>query len=319
MTRNRIVPFPQLKERLLAKLELATSEHRYHDIIKLTNELSQHGFTNKHVYASKINALIALKMWIEAEEFCEYVMEQSEEYEQIFMNYYLFILHEAHQFVDLIETYELSMTKGIISKKDDVLIELYESAKYLLESENRQQKRYLDRAVNEQNHLRQKQILTTLKIKGYKNLMSFYPLLVNVNVHPIVKTELLIWAKDLNLNDKVELEKFGQRMTIELNQLDNIENQTSFQLVLNELDDFYQQNPAQYEGLKKLFIHYCFVIYPFAIPKGEVEVIVDALKYLSENQFLINDEFTGLQTNLKKYIEQIQICHGMYLQIFGND
>src|SRR5690625_1844133 len=133
MTGNQIVPFPQLKERLLKKLELAISEKRYHDVVGLTNELSQHGFTNKHVYASKINALIALKMWEDAEYFCEFVMEQSEEYEQFFMNYYLYILHEAYQFVDLIETYELSMAKGIISNKDDVLVELYESAKYLLD------------------------------------------------------------------------------------------------------------------------------------------------------------------------------------------
>ena len=319
MIGNQIVPFPQLKERLLMKLELATSDKRYHDVVKLTNELSQHGFTNKHVYTSKINALIALKMWEDAEDFCEYVMDQSEEYEQFFMNYYLFVLHESHQFGDLIETYESSTIKGIISHKDDVLVELYESAKYLLASEYRQQKRYLDRAVDEQNHLRQKQILTTLKIKGYKDLMSFYPLLVNVNVHPIVKTELLIWAKNLKLNDKVELEKFGHKMTIETNQLDNIENQHSFHLVLNELDDLQQQNPAQYEGLKNIFTHYCFVIYPFNIPKEEVEIIVDALKYLSENQYMLNDEVSELHLDLKKYIEQILICHGMYLQIFGND
>lgn len=317
--KNKVVPFPQLKERLFIQLELATSEERYHDIVNLTNELCQHGFKNKHIYNSKIKALMALKLWEDAEKLCEYVMEQSEDYELFFIDYYLFILHEAHQFIELIEAYELSMKKGIISGNDDVLTELYESAKYILASEYRQQKRYLDRAVEEQNHLRQIQILTTLKMKGYKDLKQFYSLLGNVNVHPIVKTELLIWAKDLKLNNNVELEKFGQMMTIVPNQLESIESQTSYHLVLTELDELQQQNPAQFESLKNIFTHYCFVIYPFVIPEEEVVIIADALKYLNENEFMLNNEFSELKSNLKKYIEQIQICHGMYLQIYGND
>src|SRR5699024_3033549 len=124
---------------------------------------------------------------------------------------------------------------------------------------------------------------------------------------------------DLDLDDEVELEKFGQVLMVIPKQLKSINGQRYHRLILKKLNEIQQQNPIEYEWLKRLFYHYCFVIYPFTLFEGEIEIIVEALFYLGESHFNLESNLDHVDPLVEKYVKEIELCHQMYLQILDDN
>ncbi len=316
MTESQIVPLPNLKEILFKQLRMALAENRDKDVILIVDEIILHEFGNPNVYVNKIDALIRLNRWEMAKDFCERIMGLSDESYRFFLDHYLFVLHESGLYTDLIKTYDLGLENGYILKSNNALAALYESAKSLLEDEIQLLMGKLEKARLEENHLAQAGIMAKMKLVNYYDVNFWHSFLNDKLVHPVIKTDILMWAKDNKINQKIKLQKFGQSISVVPTELIDWNRQPTYLHIVKKMESILHQNPVQHGLLLQMFNHYSYVLYPFLISKDEEGILVKALIHMGEVHFNEADDHNTVNHRVQKYVYEINMCHEMFLQVY---
>src|SRR5690625_3654722 len=109
-----------MKERLFNQMELALKDKNYAEALKIINKLLKNQIHSRGIYVTKLNCLIQLKQFDEAEQFCEDLLEFTADFYEYYFEYYLFILFELNKFHILMDAYEAARKANKINKEKRV-------------------------------------------------------------------------------------------------------------------------------------------------------------------------------------------------------
>src|SRR5699024_9218201 len=192
--------------------------------------------------------LIELQLYDEIVDFSLDIIEDADHLYDICVPYHIQALYELEKYrqvIDIFDQIDYSKQAMDIRIYYDLAFELNQK---LIENYMKQYERAREAGDYQTAYIAMKQLTTCVSKPNSFILRQ----LTDPAIHPLIKTAILLFAKDTSWNESFEIEKFGQVMTIEANRMKEIEQQQSYKEVMRAIDDIEQQNPVLYD----LFTHY---------------------------------------------------------------
>lgn len=317
MHKNNIILFPGTRDKLLRQMENELKNGNFINALNITDELLTNQFHCKNVYVTRLNCLIQLKQLDEAEQLCEHLMESAKNFYEHYFEYYLFILFELNKFHILMEAYEKANKMiSVRSEHREQLDTFYKLAIQMNDVEINKWSQQLEQARKEQNYVLQWQIINKLQQINNNPNKWLISLLEEEKVHPVVKTKIIMWLKEVSNNNEVKVEKFGKVMKFIPKKLLHFKQQEGYIIVKKSLQQVEQKDPSLYRLALQLLNHYYYVMYPMLISKKDADFISEAILAIIKTDLNIQDKFQNDTSNvIKQYIKNIRICNELFLNI----
>lgn len=272
-SKDNIIPFPKLEERLLDRGMEALKDSQYKHALQIFNQLSEYNRDQyPEVEIGIVVCLLELGLYEDAKDKCERLLKEDVgDYFNIIQIYITILIQQSEfsEVVTLLET--LFEEERIPPEHAEELFHLLEFSRKSIENNIDQEipivyiddiaQQLLNGSIEEQLQVIQKlrnepaliKIIDTIKL-----------VLENDKSHPIIQSMLLHLIMERQINDIFVINKFQRTMTVKLSDLKNIFDQSFTVEVLNILDDILGiENPTLFDNVKQLWERYLFAIYPF--------------------------------------------------------
>ncbi|WP_010099029.1 tetratricopeptide repeat protein [Ornithinibacillus scapharcae] len=319
---ENLVLFPKWEMVLKEESLQAIQEKRYEDALNKIDELLRYNVLDHEVIVGRLMCLMELGRYQEAEDMCEEVIRDKEdEYYFHYVHLYITILFQSNKFDLVTERIEEELESD---KLPTVLREQFLQLHALsdkMESDIVEKKtsiyiQDLLEAVARTQHQKQWQLISTLrtlKIVPDENIIG---LLKKEEVHPVNKTGIFIWLKELDYKNKVIVQKFGQSLDVIPKETPEMESSLIYLKTMQYINEVEHQNPTLYQFLTQLFTRYLYVQYPLLTSDEDAEVIARSLTVIGQQMMgdFQDDSFQPDATILE-YIEQIINWEQLYLSI----
>jgi tetratricopeptide (TPR) repeat protein len=274
-----VVPFPNLKQRLLDKGMDALKQKKFDDALELLQQTLQYDHTMDEVHFGVVVCLFELGYLEEAKDKCQQMLKQDlGDYYDV-LQLYLTIL------IQLKEYEEVETTIEAVLQEDKIPPHTIENFYRLLDFS----RKMTEHEVREDSHIdvdclldddvsipEQWNIIHALRNES-KGISYTYPtldqFLLNETKHPMIKTAVLQLFIEKDIFREVSVEKFGHKLTINSTELHHVEGHPFTIEVLQVLDSTLgNENPSLYEIVKEMWIRHLYVMYPFH-PQPKVAAI----------------------------------------------
>ncbi|WP_339228307.1 tetratricopeptide repeat protein [Oceanobacillus sp. FSL K6-2867] len=318
---ENIILFPKLQKRLEEESLFALQEKRYEEALNKLNLLLSYHIDNHEILIGKLICLMELGRTAEAQDLCEELLQLRNEDYYHYVHIYLTILFQTNQYDLLMEQIEYEFENGsvpdFLEEQFKQLYDMSEQMKMDLAVESKSSIiEELYEAINQDNHQEQWRIVNrmrSMKVRPDRDVLS---LLTNEHVHPVIKTALLIWMKESNVSDEVEIHKFSLSMGIVPLKLEDIKSNNIYNQILVILRNMEQENPTLFQLLKQLLYRYVYVVYPFMPTNKEVGDIAEAIKKIGEQYLHIpTNADDGVSETIARKMKEISMCDSLYLSI----
>src|SRR5690625_1407150 len=209
MENNNVILFPNTKEQLLDQMYQALNNEDYTLSLEKSKQLLCNCINLHDVNVVKLISLIHLNRFIEAEAFCEPLLQVQSPHKEEYLEYYYMILYSSQQYAQLITHYKQLQAESPHLSNQTELTLYYELA---YQENNRNIHLLIDKIKNAyQSHddrliFHHIQRLITISDSPHHFMIH---LVKQKDVHPVIKTELLLWFKSCGLNKEIVVEKFG--------------------------------------------------------------------------------------------------------------
>lgn len=319
---ENIVMFPKWETALKEESFLALQEKRYEEALKKIDELLRYNIRDHEVVIGKLMCLMELGRYEEAEEMCEELIRDREnEYYFHYVHLYITILFQANKFDQVTERIEEELSSDKLpAVLREQFLQLYElSGKMESDIVEKKSSTYvhdlLD-AVKHSQHQRQWQLISTLRSLKIIPDEKIVELLNKEEVHPVIKTGIFVWLKELDYKNKVNVQKFGQSLQVIPKETPNIESSTLYINTMKYLNELEHQNPTLYQLLNQLFTRYLYVQYPLLAKNEDAEIIAKSLKVIG-HQMMGNHPADSMQEKgpVTDYMVEIINWEQLYLSI----
>lgn len=267
MKKNNIIPFPNLRERLLEKGLEALQEKQYEKALRFFYEADELKPNGPEIELSVVVCLFDLGEWEEAKKRCQRLLQEQKEYDIQILQIYLSILIHLQQYAEAEAIIQTFLQKRHLSPS------IREHFVQLLQFSQKMSQRPLPafddqkiRRLLESNNVADQ--LQAIKQLEHEPIIPFLPLvkqyLANVDNHPTVKTMLLRLLTAQQINEPITVCKFGNTMTVIPAELDE-STETAFAAnVLKQLERILaNDNPSLCETASHIWLRYVYVLYPF--------------------------------------------------------
>lgn len=318
---DKVILFPKLKETLESDSLQALKDKKYDEALTKLNELISYQVNNHEIFIGKLICLIELGRYREAEELCEELLRKPDEHYYHYLHIYLTILFQTNQYGLLMELVDDELeNKSLPAAIKNQFTQLYELSSKMredvIEEETSLFEEDLNKAFEQQNYQAQWQIIEKMRHLDVNPSYRIANYLNDNEVHPVVKTSIVNWLQASGTSQSVELIKFNQTETLQLNDIEPIENHSMYTQTLLMIKDLEQDNPSLYDFLERLLYQYTYVRYPFLPNMDDVITIGDALKHIGKDYLNLKKSIsTEEDIELVKYIEEIKLCQSLYLSI----
>jgi tetratricopeptide (TPR) repeat protein len=150
---------------------------------------------------------------------------------------------------------------------------------------------------NVNSHWEAVHLLQEIESTGIGILPLLEQFLLDTSKDPMIKTAIIQIIQEKDLAEMIEMEKFGQRVTINVQELEDPFNQSFnvkvFNLVFDQLE---QENPSLNEIAKQLWLNYILTLYPILPePLDEKLWAVALLK--------AGHELNGIEFSIEQYLK----------------
>lgn len=291
-TKDKVIPFPNLKERLIEKGHAALAEKRYKDALVLLRQAQEFEKGHHEIELGIVICLFELGELEEAKENCwKMLKEDIGDYFHV-LQVYLMILVQLGQYEEVETTIDAVLdensipveylenltqlhefSKKMISSKTNPEIEekveenLYDQIRYELLSQN-----------NVHSQLKMVQSCKELNIRKYIEI--FKEFLVDPDKHVIIKTMIIQLLIANGVSEKIKIEKLGDTVEVIPSELQDPSTVPSASKVLSILEEKLQHhNPTLFETAKDMWLRHLFVIFPLSIEEEDVNCYAGALHY----------------------------------------
>ncbi len=275
---HKIIPFPHLSELLMKKGMEAMEGKNYKEAYRFFNQGIQIEPGHEDINLGLALSLVELGRYQEAKEIVKRMMDQGiGDYFHV-INIYLMIL------LQLNEHEEIIMVIEALFDEEQVPPDRIESLENLLTMSKRiagQQEDTSQPIQTEGLPIDEAEVLSILEAGTIEEQLYILSSLSNQNIrpwadvlcqylieekHPFLKTLVLSLLREQEVNRTVELDKFGQRWTVNIEDLPKVE-ETRFLLELQkELSEKLEHNdPIMYEQAMEMVKRHNILLYPLII------------------------------------------------------
>lgn len=321
-----VVIFPKWKSSLEEEGLLALQAKKYPEALDYFEKLISFDAANFEVLTGKLICLMELGKYDEAEEICKNLMREDDDNYFQYLHIYLTILFQTNRYQELLDLLdEVFQSDDIpqdvrkqfwqlydVTEKlnaDDISTEYYEDVDEFLASLNtkdvKKQWRFLSKIKEQDVHPYIKEIVPYLQ-------MDY--------IQPVIKTALLQWMQEHNVDQNVEITKLGDSITVNPANLTDILTHPSSRQILLLLDDVEQSNPTLYEFVQQLLFRYLFVRYPIMPKEEEAPALAKAFLDLGSSYLQLDEEAFpvenyGSDKEVELWKQQIEYYEANYFSV----
>ncbi|AUJ26109.1 tetratricopeptide repeat protein [Virgibacillus dokdonensis] len=322
--RENIILFPKWRTALEEESLLALKEKRFAEALEKLNELLSYQVNSFEIVSGKLICLIELDRHKEAQDICEDVLHRQDKHYYHYLHIYLTILFQTNQYEMLMEQVEeefkFHQVPQVLKEQFHQLYEMSRKLKadMLVEHQSVFMEEW-DDAITTRDYQKQWLIIEKLRVIKSEPNRKMLHLLVKEDIHPVVKTAILMWLQEIDYNQLVDIKKWGRSIQVHPLEIEAIGKHASVKRINSIINELEQKNPTLYDLLVKLLYHYMYVKYPMLPVKEEAEHIALALKAIGANYLNINLSESGKQLDVNDYIEDIERCEALYSSIIEDN
>ncbi|MFT4416516.1 tetratricopeptide repeat protein [Fredinandcohnia humi] len=315
---NKIIQFPKLKERLMDKGLDALKNKNFVEALSLLTQAQELEKGNQEIELGLVICLFELGEFERAKEGCLAMLKEDiGDYFHV-LQIYLMILVQLGQFGEVRSTIEAVLDEGSVPN------EYYENLKQLLElskktlhtdAQNEEEtsskdvKEQLQQVLIEQNNIgKQLGIVNSLKELNIRKYIDiFKDFLKRPDKHPIVKTMVLQLLVSNQVDEEIDVEKFGESVKVNPSKLVD---PVSFPFTIKVLsiieEKLQSNNPTLYETAQEIWSRHLFLLYPFTLENEEASIYAAALHLYSAELHGIEIENSELEQEYGVSILQLK-------------
>lgn len=316
---NNVIIFPKWKKHLEKDSLRLLKERKYIEALNLFEQLIKLGEMTHEAIFGKLLCLAELERFSEATDLLEDLILDQKDTRFEYVHMYVTMLYQQKEFDQLINVVdETNAIKKFPKQYRDHIEHLYMMSKtYRAENAKQLKDKYSERLINisETNlYQEQRHIIHTLRKGNVRPIEEVFQLLQNKKVHPVIKTDLLLWFKEININEELQLEKLGMHKSIIPTQLVSIPDQAIYVDIFQQINHLEDDNPSLLALMEKTFKRFLYVWYPFPLDEDKLKYFVKALKMIVkvDNESNQSSDFTPA---VEEMMKTISICEALYLSV----
>ena len=316
--KDNVVLFPKWKQMLESESLQAMKSQKYEEALQKFDQLIEHDVKHQEIMIGKIICLMEMGLYDQAEMLAKSLIELEDDGYYHYMHIYLTILFQTNQYIELIDLVsEVLKADDIPDVIKEQFLQLHaisqEMNRDVQEKNSRKWTKAFQNAIDEHEYIKQWNLIEKMRNNRLQPNEIIIHSLTNEHVHPLVKTAILLWCKDKNIDQLIPVVKNKQSMSVNPVTIYRPEEgaiQKEIQLKFKYLE---QEDPTLHKMMTDVLKHYIYVRYPIAIKSSQVEPITEALKSILHVQADTREPLN--ETLLKDYIEEMQVCSALYLSI----
>ncbi|TWJ35233.1 hypothetical protein CHCC5027_2985 [Bacillus paralicheniformis] len=270
---SKIIPFPNVKERLVHKGMAALKEKNYHEALRLFSEAKRYDDEESDIYLGMAICLLEIGELEEAKGICEKMLKEGHGHYFTVLQVYMTILIQLRQYEKVKETIEAVLEENKLPPESaEQFYKLLDFSRKMTEDPGPED---ITEDLPETEEVDQERVLNDTEeqvklLHGLKdrNLTSYIGLLKtilqNPSAHPVVKTMILQLLAESDHEKPTLVAKFGDSMTINPTETVKPDDMPILKHVLSVLDDTLgNENPTLYQAVEELWRRHIYVLYPF--------------------------------------------------------
>lgn len=282
-----VVIFPKWKKQLEKDSLEALKEKRYHEALDYIEQLEKYQAASNEILTGKIISLIELKRYDDAIALCRTLMAEDPDNYFKYLHIYITILFQASKYREVIEILdEIFEHEQIPSTYINPFRQLYElSKKFVGEEQTAGSRRNVERFIH---NLRQGSLkeqwhsLSQVREEDARNFLHMIkPFLTDQKLNPVIKTGILQWLHEQNVEQEFDVEKFGEIHRVNPVQLRDIMEQDVAKEIMSHLDELEHINPTLLEFARQILYRFLYIYYPFFPEKNSTRIIARAIQTLA--------------------------------------
>ena len=316
---KNIVIFPKWKEHLKRDSFKLLKEKKYTEALQTFNELLKHGESTHEIIFGQLLCLAELERLSEAIHILEQLIFDQGKTRFEYVHMYITMLYQSNEYEQLVEVVdEMDVIQDFPKQYIEHIEQLYMMSKtYKLENVRKLKTKYSERLIeiSESNQYQeQRHIIHSLSHAQILPTENMYDLLSNPKVHPVIKTDLLLWFKKVGINNILNLEKLGLYKSITPNNLPKIDEQLLYNNIFDHLKYLENEDPTLLALIEKTFSRFLYVWYPFPIDVEKTRHFAKALKIIVEPES-VAEKPKNYDSLVKEFMKTISICEALYLSV----
>lgn len=305
--KGNVILFPDLEKRLLIMGVESLQEKNYHQAIQFLEEAKELDSENEEVYIGLVLSYYETGNYQEAKLLAKKMLAEGiGDYFQT-ADLYMMILIQLHEYEELISYIEVLVEENEISSEKQVhLLNMLQFYKRQMEDQqdqhedgsNDENEISLQSLFEEEDIYKQMLLLSELSTRNIRvYITEIKAYLISEQGNPFLKTMLLNILHDQQFDQEIEIEKFGERLSVNPMKLHSIQDQPQLLAIIEELKKHFENDdPVLYENTKKLVERQLFILYPFEI--NPPNSFLWAMAY-----YVTASEYLGKEFSLEEFCE----------------
>lgn len=316
---RKIIPFPNLSERLVDKGLEALKNKQFKEALSLFNEVRELGEERAEIHLGIALCLMELGELEEAKAVCRRMLHEDIGDYFTVLQVYLTIMIQLRQYGEVQQTIEAVLEENHLphdqaehfyklldfSRKMNEVEELH--ALEDEEDEELTEPRNLLENINQQVAY-----IQSLKDRNVsRHMIQLQSILKDARSHPVVQSMILHLLIENEVAKEVKIVKFGKTMSLIPAELEDLSELPFTKKVLNLLDDSLgAENPSLFEAVKELWIRHLYVLFPFLPEPAEANLWAAALHY-------VGYEMHGIEASAEEVCYTYEVKQSMLAEAAG--
>ncbi|AZB43838.1 tetratricopeptide repeat protein [Bacillus sp. FJAT-42376] len=276
---SKIIPFPNLKKRLVDKGMEALKEKQFQDALEFFSEARNMDEDQADIQLGIALCLMEMGELQEASQVCKKMLHEDIGNYFTVLQVYLTILIQLREYDEVRTTIEAVLQENQMpAESAEQFYRLLDFSRRMSgseQSENLQEEPFSyepDDWTESEGFMadpsRQIDYIQSIRDRNVaKHMPTLKSLLEHTHVHPVIKTMILQVLMEHEVEKTVTVEKFEETLSVVPASLSDLSDTPFAKRVLNLLDDTLgAENPSLFEAVKELWIRHLFVLFPF-LPK----------------------------------------------------
>ncbi|MED4453302.1 tetratricopeptide repeat protein [Metabacillus fastidiosus] len=314
---SKVIPFPNLKKRLIDKGMAALKEKNFQEALELFIEAQEIDRENEaEIQFGIALCLMELGQLEEAKKTCKkMLLEDTGDYFTV-LQVYLTILIQLHQYKEVQETIEAVLEENQLPAQNaEQFYKLLEFSRKMNETGEVDLDDTVESNIDFGSEHDQMLFIQSLKNQNViKYIQQLKMILEDPNTNPIIKTLALQLLMDSEIEKEVTVHKFGKTLDVKPSALFDPNELAFTKKVINILDDTLgNENPVLFETVKELWLRHLYVLFPFTPEPAEEKLWAAALHLVGYEMHGITLEREEMEAMYGVSLEQIEhLCVNIY-------
>ncbi|SER75356.1 Coatomer epsilon subunit [Gracilibacillus ureilyticus] len=315
--KEKVIIFPKWKNDLEQEAKTAMEGSDFQTAFHYFQKLTDNGVESPEVLTGKLICMMELNMEEEAEELCEQLISKKDNHYYSYIHIYATLLFQASKYNQVMYLIEDVLEEPVPSPVSEQLNQMYQLSKELQQQvdiqTNQEVLQKLTEAVQEKNDRQQWYMVKRLLYLGFRDdLPILREMLVNEEIHPVVKTAILEYYSDNILTGKLHIEKFQLEELIDIHN-DEVIPSAFYQGIYEQLEDVQTEDPTTFQMIQFILQRFAYVYTPFLPKEENYPLFAETLEYYVHQSFQFEvNENAQLSKIKEKYIKMIDVSEALY-------